>query len=437
MATPFVLYLAISARTRASRISWSIVGAGVVVSLLLTQGRAGMIAALAGAGALALFASGVRLWRKIAVVVAGLAVLLVLPSVSPRLVDPTVPASRSAVADPRAETWSAAVRMVGERPVLGWGPESFYGQYPRFRTAVDAREQGLAIPDKPHNVFLGWATSTGILGLAVHLALFGVALVMAGMRRRGEAKVMTATFAAGLVAYLAQGVYSVDIPPLALMAWLAVAGIAVLAEPPEFSAAAGNKRSVLQATAPIPAVVAGVVAVVLIVAGLGPLRADRAAWEAERRSGLGWSRATWQLYAGAIRSHAVEPAYHGLAASYLERMVEEDAEALDTKAALRRAAALYERASSMQPQNLHFMIGAARAYSALGEAMEKRDFSSADRLMRRVIAIDTRDPEVYELRADLQRRWAATVGGRQALQARSLARELDARAELLRAKDTR
>jgi O-antigen ligase len=431
IATPFVVYLAISGKTRASRIAWSLVGVATVVSLLLTQGRAGVIAAVAGIGALALFASGARAWTKIATVVAGLAVLLVLPVVSPSLIETPVLEAQPAVADLRSETWAASLRMLAERPVLGWGQESFYGQYPRLRKAADARENGLAIPDKPHNVLLGWATSTGIVGLAAYVLLFGFVLRLAGARTRGEPKVMTATFAAGLVAYLAQGVYSVDIPPLALMAWLSVAGVAVLAEPSNSFEGSRTRRSLLPRT-PIPAVLAAVAGFALIVFGLGPLRADLAAWQAERRSGLGWSEATWRLYADAIRLHPIEPAYRGLAASYLERMVQEDAETLDIEAVLRRAAALYERASSMQPENLHFMIGGARAFSLLGEAMTDRDFSSADRLMRRVVSLDPLDPEVYELRADLHRRWAEAVGGRRGGEARSRARELDSAAERLR-----
>ncbi|MEX0875737.1 MAG: O-antigen ligase family protein [Actinomycetota bacterium] len=443
ISAPFVAYLAISARTRASRISWSAVGGGVLISLWLTHGRAGMVAVLAGVGALALFASRVRVWRKMTLVAAGLLVLVALPLMSAGFVDPPAPEAQPAVAEFRTDTWVAAVRMLGDRPFLGWGPESFYGQYPRYRTAVEAREQGLAIPDKPHNVFLGWATSTGTLGLAAHLVLVGIALGMVGARRRSESNVrLTAAFGAGLVAYLAQGMYSVDIPPLAFMGWFALAGIAVLTESPEASATIGGGRSWLQST-PIPTVAVVVAAVALIAAGFGPLRADRAAWEGERRSGLGWSSGTWRFYESAMRLHPREPAYQGLAASYLERVAaggasapgpEDDGTAAPgPEDALRMAAGLYEKASSMQPRNMHFLIGAARAYSRLGETFDERGFSSADRWLRRAVSRDPRDTQVYDLRADLLRSWADAAGDPEERELLALARAMDESADRLRA----
>src|SRR5207244_953149 len=71
----------------------------------------------------------------------------------------------------RLEEWNTAMRMVRGRPVLGWGPDTYFGNYGRYRSARDAVQRELTIPDKPHNVFLEWGTSTGIVGLLIYLVL--------------------------------------------------------------------------------------------------------------------------------------------------------------------------------------------------------------------------------------------------------------------------
>ena len=380
IAVPMVLYLFLSAATRATRIVWMGTGGFLFVSLLVTQGRGGMLAALAGVGVLLVFKTHLRSWTKVVAVVGGLLLALgLLPLVAPGLIDP--PGSDASVPH-RTDIWNASVRTLADRPLFGWGPESFYGQYPRFRTATEAREQGLSLSDKPQNIFLSWATSTGLAGLVAYLLM--IALALRAVTRRVAARdrpegLLLATLGAGLVAYLVQGLYSVDIPPLAFTGWLLVAGIAASDEVSAGRLSSADVRPTQRSWGPIAP--AGVVAIAaaLSLSGLGPLRADHAAWEAERRARSGWSPSALELYESAIALNPRESAYLGLLAFYLERAATDADAAVSPRDAGIRAANLYERASSAQPGNLQFMIGAARAYLSLGEQVDERYFAEGDR----------------------------------------------------------
>ncbi len=181
IAAPAIAYMLITARTRVTRMAWLAAGGVVFVSILITQGRGGLLAALAGLGALVMFQANRAAWTKVAAVAVLLFVLGLVPVIAPALVDPAGSDSRVAQ---RTDIWIASVRTVAERPLLGWGPESFYGQHPPYRTATEAREHGLSLSDKPHNIFLSWATSTGMAGLSLYVLVIGLALFAVGTRSR-------------------------------------------------------------------------------------------------------------------------------------------------------------------------------------------------------------------------------------------------------------
>jgi O-antigen ligase len=432
IAAPVVVYLASTARTRATRVGWLAVGGLIVVSIFATQGRGGMFAAAAGLGAFALFQSGLEPWRKVGSVVVLLLVLGLFPVFAPRFIDPLGSDSR---VGHRTDIWTASVKTAIDKPFLGWGPESFYGQHSRFRTATEAREHGLGLSDKPHNIFLSWATSTGLAGLATYLLVVGLALfaVAGESSSKGTARrLLLSSLGAALVAYLVQGLYSVDIPPLALTGWLILAGIAT-------TQVRVRRKRVLPLLRPmgktsgslVPAAIS-VTAAALALSGLAPIRADHAAWEAERRGRSGWSSSVLSLYESAVGLNPRESAYLGLQAFYLERVAPDDDATVSGPDAYRRAVSLYERAASVQPGNLQFMIGAARASLYLGQQVDPRYFEDGDRWLSRAVARDPLDPQIYDLHADLLRVWAEARAGEAAAALRARARSADEEARRLR-----
>lgn len=99
--------------------------------------------------------------------------------------------------------WGMAVDAWKERPVLGWGPESFVYLFSKeYKPELWRQEPWF---DRAHNVFLDWLTSAGILGLLAYLSIFVGGLVIlfklarSNIFKREEAAVFAGLFTAYFV----------------------------------------------------------------------------------------------------------------------------------------------------------------------------------------------------------------------------------------------
>lgn len=73
----------------------------------------------------------------------------------------------------RKDVWTAAFKAWKERPVFGWGTESFGYVYDKtFQSKYLARIPEWMFFDRPHNKILDVMESTGIIGLISYLAIF-------------------------------------------------------------------------------------------------------------------------------------------------------------------------------------------------------------------------------------------------------------------------
>lgn len=133
-------------------------------ALLLSQGRAALLALLGGAVVYVAFrAGGARLATPVIVVgVVGAALFFALIFVS--VFGVSVPPS---LLNNRGGLWTAALTAVGERPVLGWG---------LINTPEILLNYGAPTSAGTHNSYLRMFLMTGIVGGALHLALVGVVL---------------------------------------------------------------------------------------------------------------------------------------------------------------------------------------------------------------------------------------------------------------------
>ena len=75
--------------------------------------------------------------------------------------------------DARESAWAAGISAFAERPLLGWGSENFISAFGRHATSVPAEGQ---VHDRAHNELIEKAVADGLPGLAVHLALWALAL---------------------------------------------------------------------------------------------------------------------------------------------------------------------------------------------------------------------------------------------------------------------
>jgi tetratricopeptide (TPR) repeat protein len=75
----------------------------------------------------------------------------------------------------RMVLWPGALRMIGERPLLGHGLDTFNLVYPRYLDpAIFDFENLSSAPDRAHNELLDLAVAAGLLGLVFYLLLLGL-----------------------------------------------------------------------------------------------------------------------------------------------------------------------------------------------------------------------------------------------------------------------
>jgi O-antigen ligase/tetratricopeptide (TPR) repeat protein len=112
------------------------------------------------------------LGRAVALVpLAGMSVaflgLLLVPSTA-QLGEAAAPGGpRGVTLQTRQELWHSALAMIGDRPLLGWGPDTFALVYPAYRSSqLDALEDVVGRDDTAHTLLLGIGANAGLLGMA-------------------------------------------------------------------------------------------------------------------------------------------------------------------------------------------------------------------------------------------------------------------------------
>ncbi|MCC6195594.1 MAG: O-antigen ligase family protein [Burkholderiales bacterium] len=224
-------------------VAFTLLGVNVVVLAVAASRGAwvGLYVALAcGAGALAVYARGMRR----AAAAAALAALLVLPlairalhgtellAAMPHIVQRL---AGSSLADPsirtRLRSVSISAAAWAERPVLGWGPEHYRVAFDRhYDPSAPELEQWF---DHAHNKIADVAVETGLTGTIAYLALFATAGIgLARYVRRSTAPSDKAVGATALmlgIAYFVQNLFLFDTPVSQLLFFLLLAFAAFLA----------------------------------------------------------------------------------------------------------------------------------------------------------------------------------------------------------------
>lgn len=431
IAAPFLVYLAISTRRLVGRCA---LGAGlglVLVAVWYTQSRGGMIAAVVGLGVMALASRpGPSRWAKRAVALAAalVAVASVVVVWHPGADAP--PEQLAGIEQLRTKTlgfrlayWSAAGRIFADHPGVGTGLDTFYAYYPRYRAAdakLDAQSVtdgsgtlGYTYTDQPHNIFLGHASNSGALGVGSYLLLVGLALRY-GLRRarilEAGPRLLLAAFLGVLAAYLAQGFFSIDEPALAAIGWVAIGGIAAMADPAAVAArqqgragpdgqrygarsrAGGGSPQVVARRRRARWLVHGAGAVVVgavLVVGLRPVHGD-----VEAGSGR-WDEA--------MRLNPLNPLYPGQAGLQAERLAQASPTEANKLVLLREARRQHLRALHLQPRSMGETIAMATLETYWAQSVDPGRFVEAEGWWKRVM---DQEPANAALRAAAQRQLA-------------------------------
>lgn len=178
-------------------------------------------------------------------------------------------------ASSRVDEWRIALRVIGDRPVLGTGPEGYRLAVPGNVDAAYERDYGRQVmPDRAHSGFFDVTATGGIAAGLTYAALLSMTAVALWRALRPGDPLLVGV-ATGVGAYLLQQQLLFPLAELDPVAWL-LAG-AVLAWTPANAAAGadgGGRRPAPRWQLAVGAV-AGLVAVVSLVAGVLDVAADR------------------------------------------------------------------------------------------------------------------------------------------------------------------
>jgi O-antigen ligase len=124
----------------------------------------------------------------------------------------------------RGYYWQAAVSMAQESPVTGVGPGHFEENYRQHRPVEEVLGKSLQhSADSAHSVPLDMAAAGGLPLLAAYvgwLALVAWRLWVGLRSTDGGTRLLLAGIGGGWLAYVAQSLVSIDVPPLAVLGWV-------------------------------------------------------------------------------------------------------------------------------------------------------------------------------------------------------------------------
>lgn len=134
----------------------------------------------------------------------------------------------------RLHIWRGTLRMIGERPITGWGAGTFYIVYPRFRDpSYFKNPHSVPATRHAHNEYLELASELGIVGVGLFICFLGSLFRLASKSPDGEGgkdgrRELNKGFIAGVSGLLAHNVVSVNLrfPTCAIFLWITLGLIA-------------------------------------------------------------------------------------------------------------------------------------------------------------------------------------------------------------------
>lgn len=393
------LYLAGMQRLRGSvwRTPLLLLLGGAGLTLGLSQVRSAWFAAGVSLGAF-LFLVGLPRFRSRlthpAILTAGLATLTLMTATGLWLVQ--VGGSGAA----RLATWQATLRLILQRPFLGYGPDALALVFPRVYPPELVYYQGSNFfIDRAHNLFLDWAAVAGLMGAVAFLATVGVVLwlgigsIAGSATEEGDRTMLLSAFVAALVGSLADRLVSFDVSPTATVSWLFIGAVVALVEPrPASPPAATPIRSGFARG--LAMVVVGAAIVSFGVVNIRPVAADVIARNAVRASeasrpedAIAWSRQAVELWPR-------DPWYWALASETLmhaapstETVPEEN---------LSRAAAILEAGLEEHPLRLDLWVKLGRVYRDWGVDFDAEKIQQAHRAFEQAVELAPNRGSVYQ-----------------------------------------
>ncbi|MRR11122.1 hypothetical protein EG835_01215, partial [bacterium] len=130
-------------------------------------------------------------------------------------------------AQTRFQIWEAARAAVAERPIFGWGADTFRLIFPMFKPAEYVEAAGyLSVADNVHNYPLQLASGIGVPGALLFYGLIGVALALAAkaaFAKGAEGRnLVLSGFWAAVAGYVMHLMFGLSVTGSTVFMWLAM-----------------------------------------------------------------------------------------------------------------------------------------------------------------------------------------------------------------------
>jgi putative inorganic carbon (HCO3(-)) transporter len=307
----------------------------------------------------------------------------------------------------RTEIWQAAWAAIKQRPVQGWGADSFRLVFPRFKPIEFVRDAGaLRFADNAHNYPLHLAVGIGIPGMLMMYGIFAWAAVrsFATVFRRSDdpSRLLPGAFWAAAAGYLLHLFAGVSVTGVTFLLWVA---LGVVLAP---------TAKLVEVKAPRWGSAAAVVVVLLAALGIGYqgvlVAADRAYLEAQSTTGPIRTEAARK----AVRLNPLNGryrtelglAYHEEAQGYLAAGLEARQAGQDVsgyselvKQRFASAETAFRDAIAFDPHVYENYVYLADLYNFGGDAIDKQFFAEAVAIAADGIKLDPFGPAARVFRA--------------------------------------
>ncbi|MDI6693158.1 MAG: O-antigen ligase family protein [Anaerosomatales bacterium] len=127
----------------------------------------------------------------------------------------------------RFQIWQAALAAIKERPILGWGADTFRLLFPRFKPRAYTGTAGyLSVADNVHNYPLQLASAIGVPGLLMLYGFFAWTLARTFrtvfVKGSGTERIVLAGFWAAALGYIVHLTFGLSITGSTVLLWLSL-----------------------------------------------------------------------------------------------------------------------------------------------------------------------------------------------------------------------
>lgn len=145
---------------------------------------------------------------------------------------PELPEAGVAAGTGRAYIWAKSLELIGVKPFLGYGLDTFSYHFDQNDPQKHANlaEGYSVVVDKPHNIFINIAYGSGLISLFAFLGLVSFILFNT-IKKRTQLNPYLIALIFGILAYLIQGLFNDSVIGTSILFWvfLGIAGSSIIA----------------------------------------------------------------------------------------------------------------------------------------------------------------------------------------------------------------